>query len=64
MTRDLADFIDATLTKEWGLNIRNNVAHGWVPAEGFTSLLATRLIHVGLVLWRWSLDPPSVGEPP
>jgi hypothetical protein len=59
MSVELADFVDATLTKEWGLNIRNNVAHGWVPAAGLTRLLATRLIHVALVLWRWSLDEPG-----
>ena len=38
------------------MNIRNNVAHGWLGADAFEDLLSARLVHVALVIWCWSLD--------
>lgn len=59
MESDFGHFVQLVLTEEQGLNLRNNIAHGWLPSRSFNEALIARLMHVALRLVRWSLEPPD-----
>jgi len=47
---NLGVLLQATLSEEWGLNIRNRVAHGLLLPEESDEDTANRLFHVGILL--------------
>lgn len=54
LSPQLARYLRCTLTEEWGLNLRNRVAHGLLRANECTPLTTLRLLHVLLLLRQWS----------
>ena len=50
MSNDVAEYFRIMYTDRRGINLRNRVAHGLIPAEGFGQGLADRLLHTFLVL--------------
>lgn len=43
-------YLQVVLTDQRGLNLRNEVCHGYAPAQAFGPQMADRLLHVALVL--------------
>jgi hypothetical protein len=48
--KSVARLLQATLTEEWGLNIRNEVAHGLLREDQCNSPTSDRLLHLALVV--------------
>lgn len=51
--------LQVLLTDQRGLNVRNDIAHGYMPAERFTPIIADRIVHAILVLALVRIAPPS-----
>ena len=46
---DISFYLRSLLTDQRGMNVRNDVAHGLIPPEGFGSRTADRLVHAMLL---------------
>lgn len=49
---ELAQLLRATLSEEWGINLRNSIAHGWIKQAQCTQYLADLTLHLMLLVVR------------
>jgi hypothetical protein len=54
--------LQATLCESWGMNLRNEIAHGFIKPEMCDRLHAERLIHLALVITSMG-TPKEVSSP-
>lgn len=52
-------YLQVLLTDQRGLNLRNDIAHGLLPDDRFTPVVADRLVHVLLVLGLVRAQPSA-----
>jgi len=58
----LARLLQAVLSEDWGLNLRNRVAHGFLTPKECTQAAADRVLHIALLLGRIQLEEqPNAG---
>ncbi len=50
LTEDVATYLRVLFTDRRGINLRNSVCHGFIPAASFTMGLADRVMHTVLLL--------------
>jgi hypothetical protein len=50
LPEDVWRYLTLLYIKRRGLNLRNDVAHGLIPLEGFNESIANRVLHSLLVL--------------
>lgn len=55
-------YLQVLLTDPRGFNLRNIIAHGYMPAERFTAIVADRLMHAVLVLALVRKQAPPDGS--
>ena len=55
----LARLLQAVLSEDWGLNLRNRVAHGFLTPRECSQAAVDRVLHIALLLGRIQLDQPS-----
>ncbi len=59
MPTTLARLVEAVLSEEWGMNLRNRVAHGMITQRECSTSNLARLWHLGLVVATWRGDRAS-----
>jgi len=75
LPRELVLLLQATLSEEWGLNLRNSIAHGWIKQAQCVQHYADLTLHLMLLVVRLrpaaaagsgapaSAGAPATGEP-
>ena len=59
---DITLYLRMLLTDQRGMNVRNDVAHGIIPPEGFNSRIADRLVHAMLIFGSLRLVTQEIDE--
>lgn len=59
----LARLLQAVLSEDWGLNLRNRVAHGLLKPSEVTQAYVDRVLHIALLLARIQLEEEETPEP-
>ncbi len=62
LTSPVTKYLRTLLCDQRGWNVRNNVCHGILPAEGFNWMVADRLLHVILLLGLLRIQQAPIME--